>query len=285
VTSFDTASSTSVDISARGKKRVFDDLDEAVLILDAHARELAAAWRPTWRDARGRATTSRSLKRFNLASIAGEWFLGGLRSDSHNLYFVEGKALNWTKEGRASFAASPPVKVKAAKMEAAQPRVARPPKAKSRPTPTSKKRGKVTTGVTESDIVIDERGFFEFAARVEGPHTAWLRRIGEAHARGEYPRFSFKMFEGTDVIGHETNPELAVVLKAIAAHAVIKKIKTMGRVYIEGEIDGVPKTLAMLFYKQGGFSIFRYTNGELESPFEGPIIDFSKVTIDVPTRR
>lgn len=129
--------------------------------------------------------------------------------------------------------------------------------------------------MTEKDIRIDEPSFFAFAKSARGQHTGWLREIGQAHAKGEVRRFSFKMFEGTKLVGYESNPELHIVLKAIEAHMKRSKTRALGRVQLFGEADDLPRTI-LLDYFAGTLS------------FTYPVwhrLDLSSVVLDVPVRR
>lgn len=134
----------------------------------------------------------------------------------------------------------------------------------------------LTTRVTEHDIRVDDEAFFAFARSVKGRHTGWLREIGQAHAKGRPSRFSFKVFEGTKLVGYESNPELHVVLKAIEAYMKRSKTRAFGRVQIFGESDEVPRSILLDYFH--GQLLFTYPVWHT--------LDLSSVALDVaPEKR
>ena len=82
------------------------------------------------------------------------------------------------------------------------------------------------------------------------------------------------MFEGTKLVGYESNPELHVVLKAIEAHMKRSKTRAFGRAQLFGETDELPRTI-LLDYFAGTLS------------FTYPVwhrLDLSSVVLDAPVR-
>jgi hypothetical protein len=133
-----------------------------------------------------------------------------------------------------------------------------------------------TTSVTEKNIRLDDAAFFAFAASARGRHTAWLREIGAEHEKkSKNPKFTFRYFLGTKVVGYETNPELHVVLKAIEAHMLPTKKRELGVVQLKGETDDLPRTIHL-----------DYFNGTLQFIYPTwTSLDLSSVALDIPERK